>query len=229
MKLATIVVLMGIPLLGSLAPLNAADQAGVSQTVISFLGGSVWNADYSGGTCVWYFPLVGSLDMGSLFSDTKNPTMGTSDLIWVSEFTVQMLPAAPPFLPVPASSSQAPPYAVALAPSGTGTIYFQSDPSKRIWPAATASSPITPAALKNMNWGTPVAPFTRNASIVRSPDGLASDTFTFTADLLYSQPFVLPNGQLFDFGEMIPHGMTCFEFSQQASSWESGTCVARGR
>lgn len=113
MKLATIVVLMGIPLLGSLAPLNAADQAGVSQTVISFLGGSVWNADYSGGTCVWYFPLVGSLDMGSLFSDTKNPTMGTSDLIWVSEFTVQMLPAAPPFLPVPASSSQAPPYAVA--------------------------------------------------------------------------------------------------------------------
>ena len=37
-----------------------------------------------------------------------------------------------------------------------------------------------------MNWGTPVATFTRNASIVRSADGLASDTFVFTADLLHS-------------------------------------------
>ena len=32
-----------------------------------------------------------------------------------------------------------------------------------------------------------------------------------------------------DFADMIPHGMTCFEHGQQFSSWESGTCVARGR
>lgn len=228
MKLTTIV-LMGILLLGFLVPLNAGDPASISQTVVSFAGGSVWNADFSGGTCVWYFPVVGDLDLGSLFSDPKNPTKETSYLIWVSEFTAQMLPAAPPFLPAPASPNQAPPYALALAPSGTGTIYFQSDPSKRIWPKATASSPITPADLKKMNWGEPVATFTRNASLVRSPDGLASDTFIFTADLLYSQALKLPNGKLFDFGDLIPHGMTCFEFAEQASSWESGTCVARGR
>jgi len=228
MKLANIVML-GIPLLGLLSPLNAGDQAGTSATVISFSGGSVWNADYSGGTCVWYLPVVGNLNMVSLFSDTKNPSKETSYLIWVSEFTVQNLPAAPPFLPAPASAKDAPPYALVLATTGTGTVYFQSDPSKRIWPKATASSPVTPASLTNMNWGTPVATFTRNASIVRSADGLASDSFTFTADLMYSQAFVLPNGQLFDFGDLIPHGMTCYEYGQQASSWESGTCVARGR
>jgi len=228
MKLATMI-LIGIPLAGSLAQLYAAEQAGTSQTVISFSGGSVWNADYSGGTCVWYFPVVGDLSMDSLFSDPKNPAKETSYLVWVSEFTVQMLPASPPFQPAPASAAQAPAYALALAPAGTGTIYFQSDPSKRAWPKASTATPVTPASLASMNWGIPVATFTRNASIVRSPDGLASDTFTFTAELLFSQPFELPNGQLFDFGELIPHGMTCFEFGQQASSWESGTCVARGR
>ena len=228
MKLANLF-LPGILLLASLPSLNAADTAGVSQTVVSFAGGSVWNADFSGGTCVWYLPIVGSLDPASLFSDPKNPAKETAYLVWVSEFTVQMLPAAPPFLPAPASAKDAPPYAVALANSGTGTIYFQADPSKRIWPKATASSAVTPADLKNMNWGTPVATFTRNASIVRSADALSSDTFVFTADLLFSQPFVLPDGKLFDIGELIPHGMTCYEYGQQASSWESGTCVARGR
>ena len=72
MKLTTII-LIGIPLLGSLAPMSAADQAGASATVVSFAGGSVWNADYSGGTCVWYLPVVGDLPLESLFSDPKNP------------------------------------------------------------------------------------------------------------------------------------------------------------
>ena len=210
MKLTTII-LIGIPLLGSLAPLSAADQASASATVVSFASGSVWNADYSGGTCVWYLPVVGNLTLESLFSDPKNPAKETAYLVWVSEFTVQMLPASAP-------------HVLVLAPKGTGTIYLQSDPSKRVWPQA-----VTPASLKNMNWGVPVATFTRNASIVRSGDGLASDTFVFTADLLHSIKFHLPNGQLFDFDALIPHGMTCFEYGQQMSSWESGTCVALGR
>jgi hypothetical protein len=223
MKLATLL------LLATVTALNAADAAKASQTVVSFTGGSVWAADFSGGTCVWYFPVVGNLALESLFSDPKNPAKETSYLVWVSEFTVQMLPAAPPFLPAPASPNQAPAYALALAPAGTGAIYLQTDPSRRFWPKPTASSPVTPAILKTMNWGVPVATFTRNASIVRSADGLASDTFVFTVDLLHSQPFSLPNGQLFDFGDLIPHGMTCFEDGRQASSFESGTCIARGR
>jgi hypothetical protein len=215
-------------LLGCLG-LQAADTASSSATAVSFAGGSVWNADYSGGTCVWYLPVVGNLELESLFSDPKNPGKETSYLIWVSEFTVQMLPAAPPFLPAPANAKDAPPYALVLAPAGKGTIYYQADPSKRIWPKGLGSNPVTPASLKNTNWGTPVATFTRNASIVRSADGLASDTFVFTADLEHSQIFQLPNGQLFDFGDLIPHGMTCFEYGRAMSSWESGTCVARGR
>ena len=227
MKLTTL--LKGIPLLASLAILQAADPASTSQTVMSFAGGSVWNADFSGGTCVWYLPVVGDLTLGDLFSDPKNPTKETSYLVWVSEFRVQMLPAAPPFLPAPASAGQAPPYALALAPAGTGTIYLQTDPAKRLWPKATATSPITPADLKNVSWGLPVATFTRNASLVRSADGLASDTFFFTAELGHSQTFTLPNGQLFNFKDVIPHGMTCLEFGRQFSSWESGTCIARGK
>jgi hypothetical protein len=228
MKLTTII-LMSIPLMGVLAPVRAADHERASATVVSFAGGSVWNPDYSGGTCVWYLPVVGDLALDSLFSDPKNPAKETAYLVWVSEFTVQMLPASAPFAPAPAAGSQAPPYALVLAPSGTGTIYLQSDPSKRIWPKGTATSAVTPANLKNMNWGIPVATFTRNASIVRSVDGLVSDTFVFTADLLHSLSFQLPNGQLFDFGDLIPHGMTCFEHGQQMSSFESGTCVARGK
>jgi hypothetical protein len=228
MKLATII-LLTIPVLGVLSPLSAGDQASASATVVSFAGGSAWNADYSGGTCVWYLPVVGNLPIDSLFSDPKNPGKETAYLVWVSEFTVQMLPAAPPFQPAPESPSLAPPYALVLAPAGTGTIYLQSDPSKRAWPKATASSPVTPASLKKVNWGVPVATFTRNASVVRSADGLTSDTFVFTAELEHSTTFQLPNGQLFNFADLIPHGMTCFEHGQQFSSWESGTCVARGR
>jgi hypothetical protein len=228
MRLATII-LLALAAVGALHPVCAGDQASASATVISFAGGSAWNADYSGGTCVWYLPVVGNLSLDSLFSDPKNPSKETAYLVWVSEFTVQMLPAAAPFQPAPASGAQAQPYTLVLAPTGTGTVYFQSDPSKRVWPKATASTPVTPASLKNMNWGIPVATFTRNVSLVRSTDGLTSDTFVFTADLEHSIGFQLPNGQLFDFADMIPHGMTCFEYGQQFSSWESGTCVARGR
>ncbi|HXK02849.1 MAG TPA: hypothetical protein VMS37_10630 [Verrucomicrobiae bacterium] len=228
MRIATFI-LLALAAVGTLLPLCAADQASASATVISFAGGSAWNADYSGGTCVWYLPVVGNLSADSLFSDPKNPSKETAYLVWVSEFTVQMLPAVAPFQPAPASASQAPPYTLVLAPAGTGTIYYHSDPSKRVWPKATASAPVTPATLKNMNWGTPVATFTRNVSVVRSADGLTSDTFFFTADLEHSMGFQLPNGQLFDFADMIPHGMTCLEYGQQFSSWESGTCIARGR
>ena len=70
MKLTTLI-LMGIPLLGLLAPTAAADQASASATAVSFAGGSVWNADYSGGTCVWYLPVVGNLGLESLFSDPR--------------------------------------------------------------------------------------------------------------------------------------------------------------
>jgi len=227
MKLATC--LLAGALLGFPALLSAADPAGASQTVISFTGGSVWNADYSGGTCVWYLPIVGDLGPDSLFSDPTNPAKETAYLVWVSEFTVQMLPAAPPFLPAPANPSVAPPYALVLANSGTGTIYYQSAPAKRVWPVASGSSTLTPDDLKKVDWGVPVATFNRNASIVRSADGLKSDNFTFSADLLDSATFVLPDGVMFNFHKLIPHGMTCVEFGQQMSSWESGTCLATGK
>ena len=36
------------------------------------------------------------------------------------------------------------------------------------------------------------------------------------------------NGESFDFKDLIPRGMTCYEHGQAFSSWEAGTCVAQG-
>jgi hypothetical protein len=72
-----------------------------------------------------------------------------------------------------------------------------------------------------------VATLVRNASLVRSADGLASDTFIFSADLVSSKTFSL-DGKHFNFRDLLQHGMTCFEFGQNFSSWEAGTCIATG-
>jgi hypothetical protein len=72
-----------------------------------------------------------------------------------------------------------------------------------------------------------VATFIREASIVRSGDNLTSDTFVFSANLISSNIINL-NGIQFDFSSLIPHGMTCFEWGQNSSSWEAGNCLAIG-
>lgn len=69
---------------------------------------------------------------------------------------------------------------------------------------------------------------TWRAAIIRSPDGFASDTFIFSAELVSSMPFVV-NGKAYDFRKMVPNGMTCFEYGQQGSSWETGSCVAAAK
>jgi hypothetical protein len=211
-------VVVGYLLLGSFASLQA--QPGTSQVAIGFTGGAVWTSA-STGVCIWYFPLVSGVELNSLFA---SPLFGQpavdkehAYLIWVSDFSVQMLPSTPPFAAPPNPlPSDWPPYKLALVPTGTATIYFTNRPDLRDWSDLSNRS----------TWGEPVATFTRFASIIRSPDNLASDTFVFSADLISAQPFTW-NKKSFNFRELIPRGMTCFEFGQQGSSWESGTCVAR--
>ena len=98
MKLATIA-LLGLLLLGSLPQLTAADAANGAQVAIGFAGGSVWTSATTG-ICVWYFPVVGDLKPDALFAA---PLFGSpvidkehSYLIWVSDFSIQMLPSDPP-------------------------------------------------------------------------------------------------------------------------------------
>jgi len=62
---------------------------------------------------------------------------------------------------------------------------------------------------------------------LQSGDGLATDSFIFTAELTSSRTFVL-NGRAFNFRELIPNGMTCYETGRNGSSSEVGTCVAIG-
>jgi hypothetical protein len=217
MKLATTMLLV-ILLTGCFASLDA--QPGTSQVAISFTGGAVWTSA-STGICIWYFPVVEGMELSDLFA---TPLFGTpvvdkdhAYLIWVSDFSVQMLPSKPPFATAPDPlPPDWPPYKLALVPAGKATIYFTNRPDLRDWKDLTERS----------TWGEPVATFTRSASIIRSPDNLASDTFVFSADLVSSKAFTW-NGKTFQFREVIPRGMTCFEFGQQGSSWESGTCVAR--
>ena len=188
-------------------PFNANDPANTSQVAIAFTGGSVWTSGTTG-ICMWYFPVVGTFDLKALFmtNSTGAPIvdMQHAYLIWVSDFSVQVLPT-------PAGQF------LALAPSGTATIYYSSNPAARDLSDRT----------KRSTWGEVVATFTRAASIVRSGDGLASDTFTFSADLVSSRTFSL-NGRMFNFNNLIPQGMTCFEYGQNGSSFEAGTCVAIG-
>jgi hypothetical protein len=106
---------------------------------------------------------------------------------------------------------------LALVPTGTATVYFAARPESRNWKDLSERS----------TWGEPVATFTRNASILRSPDGFASDTFIFTAELVSSKTFSM-NGRPFNFRDLIPHGITCFENGQAGSTAETGTCVATG-
>jgi hypothetical protein len=72
-----------------------------------------------------------------------------------------------------------------------------------------------------------VARFVRRASLLTSPDGFASDSFIFSAELDWSAPLDL-KGKLFNFRNLIPHGMTCFENGLKGSSSEAGTCIALG-
>ncbi len=183
-------------------PLNAG--AGASQ--IAFSGGATWTSTTTG-ICILYFPVVGDLDLTSLFmtDSSGNPIVNRahSYLLWVSDFSVQPLPITSYFL--------------ALAPAGEGTIYYTSRPDKRDFSDLT----------KRSTWGTPMATFIRRASLIRSGDNLVTDTFVFSADLVISSTFSL-NGIPFDFSSLIPHGMTCFDHGQNGSSWEAGTCIAIG-
>ena len=205
MKIATFA-LLGILLLGSYASMTAAESAGASQVALAFAGGSTWTSA-STGICIWYFPVVGNLDSGSLFAadSTGAPVMDRahSYLLWVSDFSVQPLTV--------------PSYFLALAPAGEGTIYYTTRPDLRNFSDLT----------KRSTWGEPVATFIREASIVRSGDNLTSDTFVFSANLISSNIINL-NGIQFDFSSLIPHGMTCFEWGQNSSSWEAGNCLAIG-
>ncbi len=181
-------------------------SAGASQVALGFTGGPTWTSATTG-ICIWYFPVVGDLDVSSLFmtDSSGNPIIDRahSYLLWVSDFSVQPLPITSYFL--------------ALAPAGQGTIYYTTRPDLRNFSDLT----------KRSTWGEPVATFVREASLVRSGDNLASDTFIFSADLVISNSFTV-NGIPFNFSSLIPHGMTCFEWGQNGSAWEAGICLAIG-
>ena len=216
MKLATFV-LLGILLLGSFASMQAADPAGASQVAMAFSGGSAYTSDTTG-ICMWYPLLLGDFNMEFLFEFKDGaPAMDKEHayLIWVSDFTA--LPMKSFSLP-PSSNGL---FTVQLVPTGSGTIYFSDVPRLRNWKDLT----------NRTTWGTPVATFTRLAGMFQSTDGGMSGGMTSSAVLLSSKPFKL-NGVTFDFKDLMPHGMTCFETGFSGNDeWgddEAGTCIAIG-
>jgi len=210
MKLTTII-LTGILLVGFRVALNAHEPADASQVAIGFAGGSTWTSG-STGTCIWYFPVIGHLNPGTLFATGSSGAPAVdkehSYLIWVSDFSVQALPP---------TGGTDPALYLFLAPAGKATIYFNAKPESRDWNDLSNRS----------TWGEPVATFTREASLVRSSDGLATDTFIFSAKLVSSETLSL-NGREFNFRDLVPQGMTCFETGYKFSSWEAGNCIATG-
>ncbi len=208
MKLATIV-LLGILLLGSFASMRADDPVPASQVAIAYTGTSVSTSDTTG-ICMWHPILFGDLDLTSLYA---TPVFGTpvldkehSYLIWVSDFSVQVLPPSKDFKDI---------NFLALVSTGSATIYFTDRPDLRDWRDWTDRS----------TWGEPVARFIRRAGIFPSADNGYSGTLTSTAELVSSSTFTW-NGKQFNFKNLIPHGMTCTEAA--IGDAEVGTCVAVG-
>ena len=203
MKLATL--LVAIALAGLLMPLFAADPA-AGEVVLGFTGGATWSGP-ANGVCIWHFPFIADQDANSLFAPAATggapvPDREHAYLIWVSDFAVEALPSTAP-------------QALAIVPAGTATIYFRPDPTHRDFKDRST-------------WGAPIATFVRKTSIIRSPDGFASDTFIFTADLVSTMPFIVI-GRVYDFRKLIPNGMTCFEYGQNGSTWETGVCTGNAK
>jgi hypothetical protein len=206
--------------------MQAANPAGASQIVLAFTGGSAYTSDTTG-ICIWYPLLVGDLNMEYLFQFVDGAPAVDKEhayLIWVSDF--ESLPQTPFLLP-PSSKGL---LTLQLVPAGTATIYFTDVPRLRNWTDLT----------KRTTWGTPVATFDRKAGIFQSTDGGMSGALPISAQLTSSKPFKV-NGVTFDFKDLIPHGMTCFEtgFSGTTSKKdkksnddggddEAGTCIAIG-
>jgi hypothetical protein len=204
MKFAT-VVLLGIVLLGSCASLNA-QPAGSSQVVLSFIGGSVFTSDTTA-VCMWYPVMIGDLPLQLLFSAPLfgKPVVDKEHayFIWVSDFSMQELPSYKDFS------------YIALIPEGEGTIYFTTRPDLRDWSDWT----------KRSTWGEPVAKFIRKAGVFYSADGGMTGPMTSTALLVSSHTFAI-FGKSFNFADLMPHGMTCFETG--VGEAEGGACTAIG-
>jgi hypothetical protein len=204
MKFATLV-LLGILLLAPGASLNA-QPAGSSQVVLAFVGGSVFTSDTTA-VCTWYPVLLGDLPMQMLFSA---PLMGKpvadrahAYFIWVADFSMQELPSNKDF------------NYIALIPETHGTIYFTTRPDLRDWSDLT----------KRSTWGEAVATFTLKSGMFPSADGGVTGAFVSSAILVSSHTFAI-FGKSFNFADLMPHGMTCFENGVGES--EVGTCVAIG-
>jgi hypothetical protein len=207
--------LAAVPLVAQSAP-----PAGASQTFIAFTGGSVWGQGLNG-TCMWYFPVMGDLPLSALFApdDSGSPKvdMQHAYFLWVSDWTVQ----DQNIYQNAGFGDSTLPYATmtyAIVPAGTATIYYTEDPATRDLEDPNDRS----------SWGRPVAKFVRGSGLFQSPDGFQyTDRFFFSAQLVKSQEITL-HGQPFNFRSLIPHGMSCFEFGQNMSMTETGSCTAMG-
>lgn len=189
-----------------------ATAAAANQVVAGFTGGAVWTSGHSG-TSIWYFPVLGDLDVTDLFAlnSVSVPSIDKEHayFIWVYDWKIQSRSQ---------SGSGAGKMTVAVIPGGTATIYYSSNPLSRDWTDLN----------QRATWGVPVATFACSPAMFYSADGFqASDKFYFSATLIGSQLVGLRR-KTFKFGDLIPRGMTCFSYGQQASSIQTGSCIAMG-
>ncbi|MGJ5820992.1 PKD domain-containing protein [Paludibaculum fermentans] len=215
MRFSTTVVLGALLLAASpslLATGNLTSPAGAGQVVVAFSGVPVSTETPKNPKepyiCVWYPLLLGDLDPASLFAPSaggQGPAVNKEHafLIWVSDYNAEVV------------SSTAGGFTLMLVPAGTATVYYKDQPAQRNWSDPTNRS----------TWGEPVATFIRKAGIFQSPDEGNSGTMISGAELVSATSFTL-NGQSFNFKDLMPNGMTCFEAGVGVA--ESGTCVAIG-
>jgi hypothetical protein len=205
MKFATIVTL-GILLLASSALLSAQPGAS-SQVVLAYMNEPTTPpTPLPGfdGLCLVYYTMIGDLDLKSLFAGPLfgNPVIDRAhaNFIWVSDYKAIPLAANKEFTS----------FSIV---EGTATIYYTDRPDLRDWN-------------NRSTWGEPVATYVRKAGMFVSRDGGFSGTFASTAELVSSKPFKV-NGKNFNFKDLAPNGITCFETA--AGDYEAGSCISVGK
>lgn len=211
----TLFVALLVTLVGSVAmfsqPNGKSGGDGSGQVFAAMAGGSVWTSS-STGTCIWYFPILGDVPLTSLFESVGgSPVIDKehSYFIWVSDWSIEAMFQNPGFGGSAVSLARVGP--------GTATIYYTKDPLSRVWTNLSDRS----------TWGTPIAKLVRGGGMFQSPDNFATDEFYFSATLLTSKEVNL-QGRAFNFRDLMPHGMSCFESGLTSSSTEYVSCLKMG-
>ena len=124
-----------------------------SQMMAAFTGGSIWTSGTTR-TCIWYFPVLGSFPLTTLFAPGISGLLAIykehAYFIRVSDWRIETM-----FLNSGFGGSS---IDLARVPAGMATVYYSAEPNSRDWSDTSQRS----------TWGVPIATFARGGGLFQS-------------------------------------------------------------